>query len=157
MSANPASVYHIPRAVLGDWYEDLRGYIEEACKLHPFLDADDVFFLCQQNLLVMSMLTGPSGKPRGCCVTELVNYPKHRVVNIVLMGGERGFLEDGFAELLGEVERRAIELGATAISAIGRPGWEKVAPQYGWHCKPLRTLWKEAPHVEGRRIDHDQH
>ena len=151
MSTTPASVYFIPRAVLGDWFGDCRAYLEEACKIHPFLDIDDVYFLCAQGVLLLSIQTSETGRVRGCCVTEFVNYPKHRVINIVLCGGEPGFLENGFGELLGEIERRAKGLGATAIAAIGRVGWEKVAPTYGWHSKALRTLWKEISHVEGRR------
>lgn len=144
-------VYHIPRTSLSDWFGDVRDFVARACELHPFLDAEDVYTLCAQGPCVLTLAMEDDGKVCGCFVSEMLFYPKKRVVNIVLTGGNTGFLANGFRQGLELIEQEARRIGADALSAMGRPGWTRVAPKYGWRSASMTSVWKELGNVEGRR------
>lgn len=60
-------------------------------------------------------------------VTEVIEYPLKKVVNIFLVVGD---LRDALA-FEPQIEEFARSVGADMVTAYGRPGWEKVLPQ-GW-------------------------
>ena len=78
-----------------------------------------------------------SGKD-GCAVTELLVYPRKKVLHVFLAGGKM--------EEIIDFQRDAIEWakqqGCTAMSIAGRMGWKKVLSEHGWEPKFL-TLTKE--------------
>ena len=76
--------------------------------------------------------------PKGCLVTEIVVYPKKKVLNV--------FLGDGELEQLADMHEDVIRFGkahgCTAASISGREGWKRAFAKYGWTPKSV-TLIKE--------------
>lgn len=66
--------------------------------------------------------------PRGCAVTEIIQYPKKKVLHIFLAGGEMDQIVD--------MDSSAVEFarlnGCTAMSIAGRRGWAKVLKDKGY-------------------------
>lgn len=63
-----------------------------------------------------------------CVVTEIVDYPKKRVLHIFLAGGK--------LEAIRALEEKAVkwakQLGCSAFTLTGRKGWEKALKNDGW-------------------------
>jgi hypothetical protein len=66
--------------------------------------------------------------PRGCIVTEIVVYPKKKVLNVFLGGGEL----DQILDMHKDVMDWAKVQGCTALSMSGRSGWKKPLKEHGW-------------------------
>ena len=66
--------------------------------------------------------------PRGCIVTEIVVYPKKKVINIFLAGGEL----DQILDMDSDVGRWAKHQGCTGATMTGRVGWKKPLNPLGW-------------------------
>jgi hypothetical protein len=66
--------------------------------------------------------------PRGCIVTEIVVYPRKKMLNIFLAGGEL----DQILEMDDSVKDWAKSQGCAAATATGRFGWKKPLKAYGW-------------------------
>ncbi len=66
--------------------------------------------------------------PRGCLVTEIVRYPRRRVVNVFLAGGEM----DQLLDMDGDLVRWARAQGCSAVALTGRKGWERALRPLGW-------------------------
>lgn len=143
--------YHIPRQSVQDWFGDVREFLAGACALHPFMDVDDVYALCTQGPMVLTIVFEDSGQAMGCFVTEMLIFPKKRIVNVVMMGGSAGFLKEGFVTGLDELEKQAQSVGAAGICALGRPGLERMATKRGWHHRVVTSAWKEFGDHEQRR------
>lgn len=74
----------------------------------------------------------------GALVTEILTYPRKRVVNVFLGGGA---LEE-LAEQHEPIIEWAKSQGCTAARLSGRDGWRREFSKHGW--KPLyQTLEKE--------------
>jgi hypothetical protein len=67
-------------------------------------------------------------RPGGAIVTEIIETPLRRAVNYWLVGGE---MQDCLA-LQPEIDAWARQQGATHATAVGRLGWARVLPPYGW-------------------------
>ena len=75
---------------------------------------------------------------RGCLVTEIVMFPKKKVINVFLGGGELDQLADMHADVIAWAKTQ----GCTGATIVGRKGWERAFKQYGW--TPVHvTLAKE--------------
>lgn len=66
--------------------------------------------------------------PKGCAVTEIVTYPKKKVLHIFLAAGE--------LEQIIDMDSSAVEFarinGCTGMSIAGRKGWSKVLKNSGY-------------------------
>lgn len=73
-----------------------------------------------------------------CLVTELVNYPRKRVLHVFLGGGDleeiMGMHEDVIA--WGKMQ------GCSALTMTGRLGWKKPLKEHGWTV-PHQSYCKE--------------
>ncbi len=70
-----------------------------------------------------------------CLVTEIINYPKKKVLNIFLGGGD-------LTEILSmhdDVISWAKQQGCTALNMTGRFGWKKPLAKHGW--QPMHTSY----------------
>ena len=76
--------------------------------------------------------------PNGCLVTELVKYPRTRVLNVFLGGGEF----DQLVDMHGDVIAWAKLQGCTAATISGRKGWERAFKPLGWEYQ-FTTLKKD--------------
>lgn len=77
----------------------------------------------------------------GVCITEIVQAPQHRYLHCWIVAGEL----PGVMDLQGRVVRHARENGCRHLNTIGRLGWQKVLPDYGW---------KRTGVVFARSVDH---
>lgn len=66
--------------------------------------------------------------PKGCIVTEIVTFPRKRVVNGFLAGGD---MEDVLG-LHDRIVEWAKSQGCTAATINGRAGWARVYKSRGW-------------------------
>jgi hypothetical protein len=70
-----------------------------------------------------------------CLVTEIINYPKKKVLNVFLGGGD-------LTEILSmheDVISWAKEQGCTALNMTGRFGWKKPLAKHGW--QPMHSSY----------------
>lgn len=71
---------------------------------------------------------------RGCLVTEFIEYPQKRVLNVFLGGGEL----DQLTDMHDAVEAFARAAGCKAVLIQGRRGWARVWRDQGF--KPVATV-----------------
>jgi hypothetical protein len=64
----------------------------------------------------------------GYIVTQLNTYPRGTILHVVFMSGELDAVMSLQDRLIGFAKER----GCKYISGIGRAGWRKVLPKFGW-------------------------
>lgn len=69
--------------------------------------------------------------PRGVAITEIVEYPRKRVLHIFLAAGEM----DQLLDMIESAERWGRTQGCTSLTMSGRMGWQRVLDKHGF--KPL--------------------
>jgi hypothetical protein len=69
----------------------------------------------------------------GCLVTEIVAYPRKKVLHIFLAGGKLGQLKD----MQEAVMEWGKQHGCSNLTLAGRKGWERALKNQGW--KPILT------------------
>jgi len=65
---------------------------------------------------------------KGCLVTEIVVFPKRKILNVFLGGGDL----DELAGMHEEIIEWAKSKGCDGASINGRPGWVRAFKKYGW-------------------------
>ena len=75
--------------------------------------------------------------PRGCIVTEIVVYPRNKVLNVFLGGGKL----DQLLDMHNDVTAWAKSYGCEALTITGRFGWKKPLKAHGW--KPLHASFQK--------------
>jgi hypothetical protein len=71
--------------------------------------------------------------PKGCIVTEIVVYPRKKMLNVFLGGGEMEQLLDMHKDVIAWSKAQ----GCEAITITGRFGWKKPLTRHGW--KPMHA------------------
>jgi hypothetical protein len=66
--------------------------------------------------------------PNGAAITEIIEFPRKRVLHVFLAGGELDQIVD-MDKSAGEFAKAN---GCTAMTIAGRKGWEKVLKKNGW-------------------------
>jgi len=65
-------------------------------------------------------------RPNGCAITEFVQFPRKRVLNVFLAGGDMQVIKD--------LEAPALEYaranGCQAVTLAGRKGWSRALPHW---------------------------
>jgi len=69
--------------------------------------------------------------PKGCMVTEILNYPRKKVFHIFLAGGDLNQIKDFSDSAIHFAKLN----GCTAMSLAGRRGWVKALADLGWEEK----------------------
>lgn len=80
--------------------------------------------------------------PRGCIVTEIVVYPRKKVINIFLAGGEL----DQIMDMEHDIGQWAKSHGCTGGMMTGRLGWKKPLMENGWKLQHV-SFHKEIENV----------
>lgn len=80
-------------------------------------------------------------------ITEFATYPRKRIMNYFLAGGERGSLTS-FSKMLESTEKFARANGCDAVTLTGRPGWVKTFLKGEGFRRISVTMAKELPHVK---------
>jgi len=81
---------------------------------------------------------------RCCVVTEFADYPRKRIMNYFLAGGERGSGEE-LNKMLISLESFARSAGCDAVTLTGRPGWLKSFLRAEGYRRVSVTMAKELP------------
>jgi hypothetical protein len=71
--------------------------------------------------------------PKGCIVTEIVVYPRKKMLNVFLGGGELDQLLDMHKDVIAWSKAQ----GCEAVTITGRFGWKKPLKTHGW--KPMHA------------------
>tara|TARA_R110000796_G_scaffold99184_7_gene207129 strand:- start:2323 stop:2691 length:369 start_codon:yes stop_codon:yes gene_type:complete len=99
-----------------DWIEDALGY---ANGTHTY---DDIVKCVIEG--TMQLWAGETG----CAITEVIRFPRKKVIHVFLAGGEMDQIID--------FEESAMEFGrmneCTTMTIAGRKGWTKVLNKHGW-------------------------
>ena len=109
--------------VLGEELSRCRGWIEDALE---YCNGTHIFEDVVKAIAESRMQLWPA--PRGCMVTEIVVYPRKKVLNIFLAGGEL----DQLLDMNEDITAWAKAQGCTGGTMIGRVGWKKVLEPMGW-------------------------
>lgn len=104
------------------WIEDA---LEYSGGTHTF---DDV----KQGILESRFQLWPAD--RGCAVTEIVIYPKKKVLHVFLAGGEM----DQIVDMIDSAVEWGKAQGCVSMTIAGRHGWKRVLGEYGY--KPVMTV-----------------
>lgn len=104
-------------------FEHCRKWIEDALSYsggtHEFQDVVD-------GILSGRMQLWPA--ERGCAVTEIVEFPKKRTINVFLAGGEM----DAIIDMLKSAKEWGIAQGCSSMTIAGRKGWKRVLEPHGF-------------------------
>ena len=100
-----------------------RGWIEDALDFggntHDFEDIVKAVFSGHMQLWA---------NERGCAVTEMVVFPKKKMLNVFLAGGDM----DQILDMESACEEFAKMNDCDGLTIAGRKGWKKVLGQRGW-------------------------
>ena len=107
------------------WIEDA---LEYSGGTHTF---DDV----AQGILDGKLQLWPA--ERGCAVTEIVIYPRIKVLHVFLAGGEM----DQIIDMIDSAVEWSKTQGCTSMTISGRHGWQKALAKHGF--KPVMTVLKK--------------
>jgi hypothetical protein len=153
------AIHLVPTDLVADLWSAFEEHVEAACEHHPFMDAQDVMAItCEGRATLFIYVDGH--KVRGFAVMEVIDFPRRSVANVLVCGGERGFLSVATHELLSELKKWGASKGADTFAILGgRPGWVRALRSQGFRTAPYVTLWADLD-VEGRRqitdADNDQ-
>lgn len=119
--------------VAADEFKRCKKWIEDALEYSGGThEIEDVF----RGILEGKMQLWPA--PDGCLVTEIIVYPRKKVLHIFLAGGKL----DQLTDMHDDVIRWAKSYDCSALTLSGRKGWERALLGHGW--KPtFVTLSKE--------------
>lgn len=71
------------------------------------------------------------------CVTEIIQYPRKKVMNIVFLAGIES---ETWLHCCENLKAFALSHGCQSVYGYGRKGWEKVSKPLGF--KPIHTIYK---------------
>ena len=66
--------------------------------------------------------------PRGCAVTEIVLYPRKKVLHVFLAGGDM----DQILDMIDSAAAWGRTQDCTALTLAGRLGWQRVLDKHGF-------------------------
>lgn len=106
---------------------------EQLVRCRPWIEAALEYSLGTHDFLniVDAVLTGNMQlwvDEKGCAVTEVLDFPKKRILHIFLAGGEL----DAVRALENSAVEWAKSIGCSAFTLTGRRGWEKALKNDGW-------------------------
>lgn len=111
-------------------WDEIEPGLSRALKyMERLMNADDVRRLLHENMLKMLQIYEDS-EPIGYVTLEKINYPRGRMLRVVSLQGER--LDIWFEELVRQIRRAAVMLGADGVEAAVRPGMAKMFKRLGY-------------------------
>ena len=103
--------------------DDCREWIEAALEYSGgFYEFEDI----KSEIIAGNMQLWPA--PHGCLVTQILDFPRKRVLHVFLGGGK---LEQ-LAEMHSDVIAWAQAHGCDCATIAGRAGWERAFRDIGW-------------------------
>lgn len=108
------------------WIEDALAY---SGGTHTFEDVE-------RRILESHLQLWPA--ERGCAVTEIVIYPRKKVLHVFLAGGEM----DQIIDMIDSAVAWSKTQGCTSMTIAGRHGWKRVLEKHGYKAV-MTVLEKE--------------
>ena len=113
---------------------------EEFTRCRPYIEAaleysggtHDIIYI-YEGIYKGTMQLGP--REKSCLVTEIVVYPKKRVLNIFLGGGDLTEILDMHDDVINWAKAQ----GCEALNMTGRFGWKKPLAAHGW--EPMHSSY----------------
>lgn len=104
----------------------IKKWIEDALEYSPGThDLEDILYAISTGEMQLFANKG------GCAVTQIVEYPKKKVLFVFLAGGEL----DSVISLHDEAMEYAKSRGCDTLMQIGRMGWTRELKKHGWENK----------------------
>jgi hypothetical protein len=97
---------------------------------HGEITEEDVYYQAIQGQKQLWIISNDKYKPVGACITEMADYPRKRVVRILMLGGQG--LRQWSDDLQAKIEEWAIQIGAKSIEVVGRKGWARYLTRYNY-------------------------
>jgi len=120
-----------------EFWDDVEPYIEAALELNMGeITSSDIRAFCKNRDMQLWAIYNPDLS--GAVTTEIIKYPKTKILRIVTIGGS--VLDCWSVEFSKAMDGFARHEGASGIEAIGRKGWvAKVAP-FGYTQKSVNYV-----------------
>lgn len=114
-------IIYIPSAEVPRVWEMVQGYLGKAVE---YVNGEMALEDFRQDLISgrkQLWVIAENYKPKGACITEIADYPRKRIIRVLLLGGED--IKSWIGELLETGEAWARRIGAKSIEIDGRKGW----------------------------------
>lgn len=113
-------------------------HLHRAIKLSDGRHSEELVYRGIENRSMQLWVMINDGKCLAACVTEIRNYPRGKILAILLCGGrEMNLWLNDFVAKLRDVSRRH---GICSIETIGRPGWVRALKNLGFIRKRVEFL-----------------
>lgn len=129
----------IPSHQLCDIWDRVEPFIVSACARSngKYLPADVAKALLARDMQLWTSINGETVE--AILVTQIVNYPRKRVCQLLIATGEDA---EHWTPFIEQIEEWAKEQGCQAVEPVPRPGWERILKRYGYE-KTHVFLWKD--------------
>ena len=127
----------VPSSMVGIFENRARPFIEDALRFSPpAWDVDSIIAQAEAKDIILFVFLDEESKVRGAVTVKINQYPLAKVLSILQLGSDYPMeeLEDMFEELIDWSKSEGCDYG----SIIGRPGWEKILPD--WHKTNVRLI-----------------
>jgi hypothetical protein len=125
---NGYTISMVPRELIGESWFAVRRFLYEAVEQAWGYDLDDVLQRLYKEECCLWVLEKDM-KIQACVVTEIINYPQGRALNIWLLGGE-DFKE--WKDCIASLESYARHYRCDFITGMARPGLMKLIRDLGF-------------------------
>jgi hypothetical protein len=118
----------IPPAKVGAAWPHVERWVKAALARGSDHGPDDIRGMLDRRVMQLWLIW--DGRPRGCCITELIETVHGRTCNIVVVAGE---VFSAWRHLEADLARWARrDWGCTRLTLIGRRGWVRRLSGSGW-------------------------
>ena len=125
----PMQVSLVPGTSVHEIWEDIAGYMDQACEESGgrYLAADVLHLVSNLGYQLWIAFDGTGIK--GTVVTGFVQYPRKKCLDLMFMGGTEG--REWKTPMLDMLKKWAVDNDCEALEGIGRVGWERVFKEDG--------------------------
>lgn len=119
-------VRYIEKVAIDSYWPIVASMIEKALSEETSLD--DIY----NGLLdeKMGLLVVSDNGIKAACVCEFIDYPQINALRVIALGGDG--MKEWLPDLIEFLDTWAIENNMNRIEQMGRNGWDRVLPEYGY-------------------------
>ena len=133
-------IRYINKDAIDSYWPIVSGFIEPA--LSDEIEIQDVYHkLMDEKMALLSISI--KGEIKGACVLEDVDYPQKQALRVVALGGRD--MRSWLKPLVKFLDKWAKDTGADRIEQMGRQGWVKILPEFGYRERYI-FMTKELNH-----------
>jgi hypothetical protein len=121
------------------WWPRIEGWIEKAIMYGGGVTIfpRDVYDGLMNRNMKLWLAVSDEGTPHACCVTQMVTYPRMRLLHILVVAGREHGMQN-WIHFVTEIEKFARTLDCEGMEFGGRGGWTRTMIEYGF--EPVYTL-----------------